>query len=92
MNRRHTTTSIPFTSTFESIAVYNLPGFPSFTDVNVGNLTEGAVAFWQSFCQHQDLLAEYIRSFRFDQFDFAVSVPCDVSDRSAALSGLSVAP
>ena len=73
MNRRHTTTAIPFSSTSQAVPVYTLPGFPSFGDVDIGQYNSSASAFWQSFCQHLDLLAGYMRSLRFDQFEFAVS-------------------
>lgn len=87
MNRRHTTTSIPFTSTFEAVPIYNLPGFPTFNGIDVGHLTASAKTFWQSFCQHQDLLAGYIRSFRFDQFEFGVSGPLVKTDLSVVHFG-----
>lgn len=51
--------------------MYNTPGFPSINDVP--NIPTHTQAFWTAYVQHLELLAGYVRTLHFDQFEYQVS-------------------
>ncbi|ODO08517.1 hypothetical protein L198_00247 [Cryptococcus wingfieldii CBS 7118] len=73
--RRHTTSSVNsvgFRASQSHVRVFSLPGFPTLSvAAELGNEVsmESLQSFWNSFCQHEEIIVECIRGYHFDQYE-----------------------